>query len=87
MKRALNDKVGLQLTNNDVSAIEIMDLYEMYISSHTNTHDTIHLAQADEKINTRFILLNVYLRRIFLRLLEKHLLFPTVEDLFQIKML
>ena len=50
MRRVLNDRVGLQLTNSDASAAEVMDMYEMYISSPLNSYDAIHLAQAKEKI-------------------------------------
>ena len=50
MRRVLNDKTGLQLSNSDASAVEVMDMYEMYISSPLNTHDAIHLAQAKTRV-------------------------------------
>ena len=49
MKRTLNERVGLQLTS-DVSLVETMDLYEIYVSSASNFHDSIHLRLSKEKI-------------------------------------
>ena len=50
MRRVLNERTGLQLTNNDATPADIMDMYDMYISSPSNTHDRVHLAQAEKRI-------------------------------------
>ena len=49
MKRVLYERVGLQLTG-DASIVEIMDMYETYVSSKSNTYDSIHHRLAKEKI-------------------------------------
>ena len=46
MRRVLNEKVGLQLTTDYMSPVEVMDLYNMYIASPVNSIDAIHLASA-----------------------------------------
>ena len=50
MKKVLNERSGLQLSARDISPAEIMDLYEMYVSSPNNNRDVIHLANATKRI-------------------------------------
>ena len=50
MRKILYKRAGLQLSASDITPIELVDLYEMYISSPTNTRDAIHLEQAKQKI-------------------------------------
>ena len=50
MRQVLNDRAGLQLTVGDVTPTELLDLYDMYVSSPSNTRDSIHLEQARQNI-------------------------------------
>ena len=50
MRRVLNDKVGLQLNISGATTVEIMEMYDMYVASPLNTHDAIHIAEANKKI-------------------------------------
>ena len=50
MRQVLNNRVGLQLNIQDITAVEVMELYEMYVSSQYNTQDNIHARSASEKI-------------------------------------
>ena len=54
MRRILNEKVGLQLSVDDISPVEVMDMYHMYIASPTNSRDAIHLASASSRIKFPF---------------------------------
>jgi hypothetical protein len=54
MRMTLNNKTGLQLSNNDATVADVMDMYDMYVSSPLNTTDAIHLARAKESIKFPF---------------------------------
>ena len=51
MRQVLNERVGLQLSaSSEISPLELLDIYDMYVSSPSNSRDSIHLEQARQKI-------------------------------------
>ena len=54
MRQVLNNRVGLQLNIQDITAVEVMELYEMYVSAPNNSRDNIHARSASEKIKFPF---------------------------------
>jgi hypothetical protein len=54
MRRLLNNKVGLQLSVDIISPAEVIDMYNMYISSSANSRDAIHCDSVKKRIKFPF---------------------------------